>query len=1138
MGANIRLRFAPLRGRVVIGVCLAALAAAPAGSAALTPVRRSFGELAIPRVRAGTVAVPRAHRTNRIRVIVTLRLPPLAQAYGRGLYAVGARRKLDVRSVSSRRYLARLDAAQARAIARLRRAIPSATVSERYRIVLDGFTVSLPYTKLPQLSRLSFAQRVWPALTYTLSLNRSPSVIGADVFHASTGANGDGVKIGVVDDGIDNTNPFLSGAGFTPPSGFPIGDPKFTSGKVIVARAFPGPGSGAGGKLPLDRRFSFHGTHVSGIAAGDAGTCAPAGLDHPATCGLSGVAPRAYLGNYRVFNVPTPIGHVAESPEIAAAFEQAVADGMDVINFSGGGPESEPLNDVLIPAVNNVAAAGVVPVIAAGNDGEDFGPGSAGTPGTAQAAISVAAVTNSQVFAPALSAFDTSGKEILHVPFQKGASSTPAGWATSDQILTDVGSIVGRFGTPVERHLCAPGSDPNANATELPPHSLDGQVALVSRGYCTFVSKAQRVADAGGVGMVLVDNRPGNANPLPIDVGIPAGMIADLDGAQLRTAMGTAGRIRIRVGTAFEDISTDRSGIVTAFSSRGPTSFGHLLKPDVSAPGSNILSSTLPEFAGSPFAVFDGTSMATPHVAGSAALLVQRHPSWTPQQVKSALVSTAGPAWADTARTQEAPVTAEGGGLVNIPRADAPLIFTNPVSLSFGDLNVNHGAQSRALLVELSDAGDGAGDWSVKLQPQSQTSGVTISVPSIVSLAPGADVSLPVVARAAADAVAGDEMGFVVLTHGDASRRVPYDFSVTRPALESMPQTQLKTFQEGDTIKGVSAVSQYRYPAWPFGPPPNYVGAPMNETGAEHLYWTRISVPTINFGAAIWLQSSNSLIHPWVLGSPDENDVQGYAGTPVNVNGLMFDYRADVEAAGGIFPLTKKYYVAVDSGSDPFTGASLPGQYLLKSWVNDLTPPRVRMLTLRVAAGRPTLAARVVDSQSGVDPLSLVINYNKILLGASAYDPVSGLALFPIPPQAPKLTKKKTPGTFVGSDLQETKNVNTIGTNVLPNTTFRNVKFTVVNGPAVSWLLPDTSTCVRGKVARVAVSASSTKPVRSVTFRDGARRIARLSKGVLGLYAADWNLTHARKGKHTLTAIARDAAGRTYTARERVRVCK
>jgi minor extracellular serine protease Vpr len=1124
----------------LIGVFLAALSAVPAASPAFQPVRRDFGELKIPRVRVGKLVVPTGHRAGRIRVIVTLRLPPLARAHANGVFAAqAASQRLDVRSSASRRYVERINAAQARAIAQLRRAIPSARVSERYRVVLDGFTVSLPYRKLPNLARMSFAAHVWPSLRYRLKLNRSPGVIGADVFHQATGANGEGVKIGVVDDGVDNTNPFLSGDGFTPPTGFPQGEAQFTSGKVIVARAFPGPGSGAGGKLALDRNASFHGTHVAGIAAGDAGTCAPAGADHPATCGLSGVAPKAFIGNYRVFNVPTPVGHVAESPEIAAAFEQAVIDGMDVVNFSGGGPEADPVNDVLIPAVNNVAAAGVVPVIAAGNDGEDFGPGSAGSPGTAQNAISVAAVTNAQVFAPTLTAFDASGRQVAHVPVQAGANTIPAGWGANDQILADVTTLVGRSGQHVDGNLCGTSSPNAATDSDLPAHSLDGMIALVSRGYCTFVSKAERAAAAGAVGLVLVDNRPGEANPIPVALPIPGGMVSDLDAAQLRAAMAGTGRIHVRVGRAYEDVATERSGIVTAFSSRGPTAFGHLLKPDVAAPGAQILSSTLREFTGgSSFAVFDGTSMATPHVAGSAALLVQRHSSWTPQQVKSALVSTAEPAWGDTARTQEAPVTLEGGGLVSVPRADDPQLFTEPASLSFGDLNVNGGAKSRALLVELTDAGGGSGDWTARLQPQSQTAGVTVSLPALVSVAPGGDVSLPVVARAAANAAAGDQMGFVVLTKGAVTRRVPYYFAVTRPALESVTAKPLTEIEQGDTIRGAGVVTQYRFPAAPFGPAVNYVGPPMNESGAEHLYWTRISVPTVNFGVAVLVQSANSLIDPWVLGSPDENDVQGYAGTPVNVNGLMFDYRADVEAAGAIFPRTKRYYVAVDSGSDPFTGAALPGQYVVKAWVDDLRPPRVRLLTRRVTAGRTTLAAKVVDTQSGVDPLSLVIAYNRIQLGAAAYDPVSGLALFPIPTQAPPLVRAQTRGTLSAADFQETKNVNTIGVNVLPNTAFAPASIKAVKGPSLSWLLPNTPACMRGSSIDLLVVADSTRAVRSVTFHDARTRIGVDRTGVSGLYSVSWKLARVRKARHVVTATVRNAGGRTYSARQVVRVCK
>jgi hypothetical protein len=261
------------------------------------------------------------------------------------------------------------------------------------------------------------------------------------------------------------------------------------------------------------------------------------------------------------------------------------------------------------------------------------------------------------------------------------------------------------------------------------------------------------------------------------------------------------------------------------------------------------------------------------------------------------------------------------------------------------------------------------------------------------------------------------------------------------------------------------------------------------------------------------------------------------AGTPVNVNPLMFDFRADVEAAATVFPLAKRYYVAVDSGTEIFTGASLPGQYVLRAWVDDLRPPAIKLLTTRSAAGRSTLVARVLDSQSGVDPLSLVIAYNKILLGAAAYDVASGIAVFAVPTQAPALKKAKTSATISASDFQETKNVNTIGADILPNTEFKDVKIRVVQGPALTWLSPDPGRCLRQTV-RLIVAASSTKKVKSVAFFDGARQIGQDKSGTADLFSFDWKTAKVKKGKHTLRATARDAAGRTFTASRNVRVCK
>ncbi len=805
-----------------------------------------------------------------------------------------------------------------------------------------------------------------------------------------------------------------------------------------MARSFVGAGADERSGLALDPEVSYHGTHVAGIAAGNAQTTAPAGNDHNQTAGLSGVAPRAQIGNYRVFNVPTPVGHVSNTPEIVAAFEAAVRDGMDVINFSGGGPQTDPASDALIEAVRNVSAAGVVPVISAGNDRDDYGLGTAGSPGTAPDAISVAALSNNHVFAPALTVTAPDAPAALkRVPFVRSADpATPAAWGSSDQQLVDVGTIVGVDGQPVPRNLCGEPKNLDGGPTPLPPNSLTGAIALVSRGTCTFALKAARVKAAGATGLVIVDNRSGEANGIPIQLAVPGGMVADADGAAIRAYLAAhAGRSTVRIGRQPEELVTGRGGVVTSFSSAGLTAYGHLLKPDVGAPGGQILSSTL-AFAGGPFAVFDGTSMAAPHVAGVVALLRQRHPGWTPGQVKSAVVATAATAWGDTAHTVEAPVLTAGAGLTDVVAANDPKIFTDPVSLSYSDLNVNRGQAGRSLLLGISDAGDGAGTWTIEVRAQAQTSGVEIIVPGSITLAPGGDVQIPVTARASAGAAAGETYGMLILRRGATTRKVPYAMLVTRPGLASAPVLPLEQFQVGTTKTGVSRASAYRYPAAAFGPSPSYFGPPVNEDGGEKLYRIQLSDPSVNVGAAVIVSSPGSLVHPWMLGSPDENDVQGYAGTPVNVNNLTIDYPLDIGAAAAVFPRTKSYYVSVDSGRDPFTGQSLAGTYVLRAWVNDLQPPLLGLITRRVSSGRPTLALRVVDLGSGVDPFSLVIGYGRVLVAAAAYDHETGVALFPIPGDAPGLRAGKRRLDASGADFQEAKNVDSVGDDLLPNTAF------------------------------------------------------------------------------------------------------
>jgi len=263
--------------------------------------------------------------------------------------------------------------------------------------------------------------------------------------------------------------------------------------------------------------------------------------------------------------------------------------------------------------------------------------------------------------------------------------------------------------------------------------------------------------------------------------------------------------------------------------------------------------------------------MATPHVAGAAALLLQRH-SWTPYQVKSALMSTAGPSWGNTARTQEAPVLLEAQASRRARRRRSKISPTRSRCRSSA-------STCRPVPAQVDAADDlrlrqRRGDWAATLAPQAQSPGVEIDVPGTFTVPPGRDVAIPVVVRAALDAGLGENFGFVVLTGNGVTRRVPYAFVVERPALRAAPSVALKKLQTGNTASGTNRVSVYCCPAAPFGPPPNYVGATMNEDGAEHLYSVEVNEPIVNFGVSVLASSPGALIDPFVLGSKNESDVQ------------------------------------------------------------------------------------------------------------------------------------------------------------------------------------------------------------------------------------------------------------------------
>jgi len=1138
-----------VRRLALLALLAAVVASSGTAAGAFQPTQQSVVERALSKVRQGPFVVPAQNASARTRVIVTLEDPPLAAAAStRRLAGFGPRRKLNVSSPFSRSYLAGIEAAQQQAIATLRSQIPEAVVSRRFRVLLNGFAVSVPYERLPELLNLDFAKSVYPSLSYTPSVNKGPAVIGAPQFGALTGARGEGVKVAVVDDGVDHLHPFLDPTGFSYPPGFPKGPGGSTTPKVIVARGFAGPGANS---APLDRDQSFHATFVAGIIAGVAGTDVPAGVRgfcveasggcHPAVNDISGVAPRAYIGNYRVFNVPLPLGGCcsANTPEIVAAFEAAVRDGMDVINFSGGGPQSDPRTDGLMEAVTNVVRAGVVPVISAGNDRDFFGLGTAGSPATSPDAISVGAVANAHVFGPSIEVVSpaVSFGRVAFVPDR----AIPPSWTTTNQRLVDVGTIGG-----ASRLLCGDGP-------ALPPASLRGAIALVSRGGCPHDAKANRAADAGAIGMVVAENRGGDPQ-FAFFSGLPGGAIADLDGARLRAAMaGAGGSAMVRFSRDTLEIPTTWAGVPSSYSAGGLTPFGHALKPDIMAPGSQVLSSTLPEFAGDQYAVLDGTSFSAPHVAGAAALLLGRHPSWTPQQVKSALMSTAGPAFADSALTQEVSVLVEGAGLARVGAADRPLVFTDPQSLSFGYLDVNAGAASRTIPVAVSDAGDGAGTWTIEIQAQTASSGAGVEA-APVTVPTGGVAMVQVVARAAAGAAGGDNFGFLLLRRGSDVRRIPYAFSVTRPALTGVRVVPLRASQSGDTRSGEDRARVYRWPTSPFAILGIFgVDPSVSDDGKETVYALDLPRQAVNAGVVVVrpapkinasitsLLSSNAPIHPWFLGSLDENDVLGYAGIPVNVNGLMPDFLFNVGAAGGVFLPAGRYYVSVDSGRDPFTGRSLAGPYVLRSWVNDVRPPVVQLLTRTISAGRPTIVARVTDAKSGVDPLSLLLQGGPtgrtFEIGATSFDPATGIAAFSIPREQIPLEPGPAFMKIVAGDFQEAKNINTESKSPMPNTRFHGIRMEVVNRPTIIWLTPNQGACLAAR-QRLLVVASDNVSISSVGFFDGNRQIGRVRKNVAGLYEMTWRTTGKRQGAHVLTAVVSDTQGRESEAARPVRICR
>jgi minor extracellular serine protease Vpr len=597
-----------------------------------------------------------------------------------------AGKKIDFSNNTVKSYRAQLSALRNDFKQWLQKNAPAASVTGSYDIALNAVAVQLNGTPLSVIRSAPKVKSADYEAYYTPQASNDPDLPlinafaawGGDSQGASAGVKPDGtrVKVGVIDTGIDITNPCFSDDGYAPAQ--KQGPASLTNNKVIVAKVFYNKAKNQGlTPAPIQE----HGTHVSGTIACDYGLTNSTTLVDGVSVnyGILGVAPGAQLGNYNIF--PGQVAN-ARSEDIVDALEAAYVDGMDIVNMSLGGG-SHGFNDLLANAVDDLDQAGMISAIAAGNSGP--GHYTIESPGKAARGLTAGAFTVGHFIGAPV----TTGSGTF------GAATGDFAKVTSD--LTATLAAVAGTGTNGLSTACS----------ALPAGSLSGKIGLISRGTCTFSIKIRNAQSAGAVAVLVGNNVAGG----PIAMGqdgtanqptIPAYMLSKADAGTVKASDGTAVTIGATLAY-FQDPAN--SNIMAGFSSQGPTDVDFRVKPDVVSPGVNVLSSIPGSFCAAPpcWAFFQGTSMATPHLAGSAAVLLGQHPTWSAAQIRSAIVNTAdeGAVQNSAGTAVETDVNIIGAGRDNVDRATHAAVALDPVSVSFGSVPSGSG-QTRTATISLS----------------------------------------------------------------------------------------------------------------------------------------------------------------------------------------------------------------------------------------------------------------------------------------------------------------------------------------------------------------------------------------------------------------------------------------------------
>jgi minor extracellular serine protease Vpr len=643
------------------------------------------------------------------RVIIRLATPSVAEQKVRGKSAENAKRELQSEQQDLLALVQSLD--------------PNARVLAQVQLVLNAVFVEVDAAVLPQIAANPGVLRIAPVANYELDLSETVPYIGATAVQ-NMGYDGTGIRVAVLDSGIDYYHAALGGSGN--PADYAADDPtiiepgSFPTAKVVggydfVGSDWPTFGPEAPDPDPLDDGpEAGHGTHVGHIIAG-----------------VGGVAPAADLYAVKVCSsVSTACSGIAliEGMEFAVDpdGDGDPSDHVDVINMSLGASYGQPFDDDLSQAVNNATTAGVLTVASAGNSADK--PYANGTPSSAQTALSVA---QTQVPSAALQLITVNGNDYPAV-FQP--------WSAP---LTSVISGPVQYGDGAGGNLngCAP----------FAPGSLSGLIVLVDRGACNFTLKIKNIGDAGGSAGIIGLIAPGapfsggDGGDRPID--IPGYMISQADSNAIKAAIAGGGA----EGVIDPANQLPLVGQMVGSSSRGPQHESTtLIKPEIGAPGASVSAIA---GTGTGEGPFGGTSGAAPMVSGSAALLLQANPNLSPLEAKAMLMNT-GETDIDTDPfTGLAPITRIGGGEVRADRAVAAEAAAwdetyMQGALSFGFVEVEKNTVTLHRMVRVRNYSDHDVEYTItptfRYADDESSGAVSVSAPSKVKVKAGRDATFNV----------------------------------------------------------------------------------------------------------------------------------------------------------------------------------------------------------------------------------------------------------------------------------------------------------------------------------------------------------------------------------------------------------